>query len=74
MFDPTPYVHEFNGRFSVAEKDCCRYTTPLPSRIQKLTGCFAAYGPLSYVAGNWSYKRRADANRRARLLFGPEQF
>lgn len=70
MFDPKPYVHDFEGRFCVARRqESGRYEVPLPARTAKLSGCGAAFGPLSYVAGLWSYARRADANRRARLLF-----
>jgi len=67
------YVHEYKGRWIVAQQDGGTFTAPLPTPLCKLTGCSAIYGPLAYVAGSaYSYKRRADALRRARQIYGTE--
>jgi hypothetical protein len=64
------YVHPHNNRYVVAQRDGARYTAVLRPATQRLTGCFAVYGPLSYVAGERSYATRSSALRTARRLYG----
>ena len=71
-------VHEYTdtkGRvwWVVAQyRDGCYYA-PQRRDIVKRTGCSTIFGPLDYVFGNaYRYKRRGDALRRARELYGTE--
>lgn len=69
-FDAGAFVHEHDGSFVVAERDGARYTAPLRRADARLTGCFASFGSLSYVAGSRSYATRAAALRVARAVYG----
>jgi hypothetical protein len=69
-FDAGEYVHEHDGSFVVAQRDGARYTAPLRRADARLTGCFASFGSLSYVAGSRSYATRAAALRVARAVYG----
>ena len=77
-FDASQYVHEYitdkGTRWHiVAEWRDGRYYAPMPPRIAKLTGCHTIFGSLGYVLGNsYHYKRRSDALRRAREVYGEE--
>lgn len=70
------FVHEYRDRFGrrwwvVARKEGARFYAPQPPRIARATGASIIFGPLSYVWGNsWRYRRKQDALRRARLLYG----
>lgn len=64
------YIHEYNGRFIVAEqRPDGSYRRALSNRDAKITGCFYVYGPLYYVADN-GYAHRASARRVARRMYG----
>ena len=69
-FDAHPFVHAHDGRYVVAARDGARDTAPLRPAAARLTGCFASFGPLSYVAGDRSYATRAAAVRVARAVYG----
>jgi hypothetical protein len=64
------YVHPHNNRYVVAQRDGARYTAVLRPATQRITGCFAVFGSLAYVAGERSYATRASALRVARRLYG----
>ena len=66
-FDADALVHAHGGRWIVAERDGAGYRAPC-RRWQ--AGCQYMVGSLDYVADvAYSYKRRADAVRRARALY-----
>lgn len=75
--DPTAedYVHEYVDRHGrrwwvVAQYRDGRFYAPQRAEVVQATGATTIYGPLAYVAGNaYSYRRRQDAVRRARLLW-----
>ncbi len=69
-FDAGEYVHAHDGRYVVAARDGARYTAPLRPAAARLTGCFASFGSLAYVAGDRSYATRAAALRVARAVYG----
>jgi len=65
------YVHEFRGRFVVAERRGKRYYAPMRPELRRLTGCHTIYGSLEYVSGNaYTYKHRRSAVHRAYQLYG----
>jgi len=68
------YVHEYEGRWVVAQRKGGQYIAPHNADACKLTGCTASFGSLAYVYGGniYHYGRRADALRQARLLYGTE--
>ena len=67
------YVHEYNGRWVVAEYKDGRYYAPQRTDVRALTGCHTTFGPLSYVAGDaYSYKRKALALAKARYTYMPD--
>ena len=72
-FDASEYVHEHEGRWVVAAYRDGTYYAPVRPETRRASGASAVFGPLSYVAGEWNYKRRADALRRARQLYEPEE-
>ena len=73
VFNAADLVHEHDGRYVIAVYRDGRYEASQRKDIARLTGCSGIYGPLSYVAGNaYSYKRRADALRKARELYAPD--
>jgi hypothetical protein len=68
--DMTEYVQHYVQRWVVAVCRDGRYYAPMTEARARLTGCAWASGTLEYVAGcGYSYSRRADALRRARLMF-----
>jgi len=69
-FDAGEYVHAHDGRYVVAARDGAVYRAPLRRADARLTGCFASFGSLSYVAGSRSYATRAAALRVARAVYG----
>ena len=64
------FVFEYNGRFVVAQQVPGGYRVSHTDAQCRRTGAVATFGPLSYVAGVRSYKRRSDAVRAARKLIG----
>jgi len=71
MRDVSDFVHEYNGRYIVAQYRDGRYYAPQRKDVSRLTGCSTTFGNLSYVAGDaYSYKRKSDAIRKARELYG----
>ena len=71
LYRPERFVHEYNGRFVVAEYRDGRYYAPQRPDIRKFTGCHTTFGPLSYVAGDaYSYTRRCRAIHKAEELYG----
>lgn len=73
--DFTQYVHQYTDkdgvtRYAVGEWDekNAQYTAPLDKRTQELTGCYAEFAKKP--AGLGGYKKRSQALRRARYLFG----
>jgi len=69
--DVNELVHEYRGRWIVAQYKDGRYYAPQRPEVRKLTGCHTTFGPLDYVAGDaYSYKRRSAAIRKAREIYG----
>jgi len=69
--DINEFVHEYNGRWVIAEYKGGRYYAPQRPDVKKLTGCHTTFGPLSYVAGDtYSYKNKGSAMRKAKELYG----
>jgi hypothetical protein len=65
------HQHEGTGRWVVAQYRDGRFYAPMTRESRRLTGCNTVYGSLDYCLGNaYHYKRRADALRRARELYG----
>lgn len=69
-FDADAFVHEHDGSFVVAQRDGAQFIAPLRRADARLTGCYASFGSLSYVAGSRSYATRAAAIRVARAVYG----
>lgn len=68
-------IHEYGGRFYVADYRDGQYTGSLTPRNRKLTGCsgfFCRTKAELGSAGGYSYSRRSDAVRKARELYGDE--
>lgn len=78
MSDYGQFVHEWtdaNGqtRYVVAQYRDGRYYAPQRPDVRRLTGCSTTFGPLDYVAGDaHAYRRRSDALKRARELYGSD--
>jgi len=70
--DAGSFVHEYKGRWIVAQYRDGQYIAPHTEAARKLTGCTASFGSLAYVYGGNVYHnaRRADALRRARDIYG----
>ncbi len=64
------FVHEYEGRWVVAQYRDGRYYGQQRDDVRKLTGCSMTYGPLSYVAGDtYSYKHKKHALAKAKELY-----